>query len=76
MIYVVSAKKQTVSATSCTFPYLPRGIKDSISEFCLLKSEVISVSINPGATKLTRIFREATSFASDLVKPNSPVKNN
>lgn len=73
VMYVVSAKKQTASATSRALPYLPSGIKDSIPEFCFLKLEVISVSMNPGATMFTRIFRDATSFASDLVKPTRPV---
>lgn len=75
-MYVVSAKKHTVSATSWAFPYLPSGIKDSIPEFCFLKFEVMSVSMNPGATMLTRTFRDATSFANDLVKPVRPVKSN
>jgi hypothetical protein len=33
---------------------------------------VISVSIYPGATAFTRTLRDATSRASDLVKPMSP----
>ena len=32
----------------------------------------MSVYMNPGATILTRILRDATSLASDLVKPTSP----
>ena len=32
----------------------------------------MSVSMNPGATMFTRILRDATSLASDLVKPTSP----
>lgn len=71
-MYGVSTKKQTTSATSCILPYLPRGIKRSISEFPVLKCEVMSVSMNPGATMLTRILRDATSLANDLVKPTSP----
>lgn len=71
-MYGVSTKKQTASATSCILPYLPRGIKRSISEFPVLKFEVMSVSMNPGATMLTRILRDATSLANDLVKPTSP----
>lgn len=32
----------------------------------------MSVSMKPGATMFTRILRDATSLASDLVKPKSP----
>ena len=32
----------------------------------------MSVSMKPGATTLAVMFREATSRASDLVKPMSP----
>ena len=73
-MYGVSTKKQTTSATSCVLPYLPRGIKSSISEFPVRRFEVMSVSMNPGATKFTLILRDATSLASDFVKPTSPEK--
>ena len=75
VIYGVSTKKQIASATSYVFPYLPSGIKCSISGFCVVRLEVISVSMNPGATMLTRMLRDATSLASDLVKPISPENN-
>ena len=32
----------------------------------------MSVSMNPGATQFTRIFRLAYSFATDFVNPTSP----
>ena len=73
-MYGVSTKKETASATSCVLPYLPSGIKRSISEFCVQSFEVMSVSMNPGATMLTRILRDPTSLANDLVKPISPGK--
>ena len=73
-MYVASAIKHTASATSCAFPNLLSGIKDSIPKSLLCKFKVISVSIKPGATILTRTFHDATSFASDLVKPTRPVK--
>lgn len=38
----------------------------------LKNTPVISVSINPGATALERIFREPSSSAIDLVKPIIP----
>ena len=71
-MYVVSTKKQTASATSSVFPYLPSGIKCLTSVFCDLRFEVMSVSMNPGATMLTRMLRDATSLANDFVKPISP----
>src|SRR5574342_865370 len=67
------ASQATQSATSCAVPSRASGII-SIS-FCRAASgsaAVMSVSMKPGATALTRMLREASSRATDLVRPMRP----
>ena len=52
------SKKSTTSATSSGLPNRPNGIKSMV--FFKFTSVTISVSINPGATALTLILKEAT----------------
>ena len=67
------ARKRTTGAMSSGFPNRARAICDiSASRAASGRSEVMSVSIYPGATALTRTPREASSFATDFVSPISP----
>ena len=71
-IYIFSSvhKKFTTLATSSTLPKRPRGIKGRILSLGSLL--VISVSITPGLTTLTKIFFLPTSRASALAAPIKP----
>ena len=67
------ARNATALLISSTLPILERGIISSTDFFCSSdKTFVISVSIYPGATALTVIPRDASSFAADLVIPITP----
>ena len=55
---------------SAALPSLPEGISALIFCFCSsVRAAVMSVAMNPGATALTVMPRDATYFESDLVKP-------
>ena len=67
---ILSALNAGASAISSTSPKRFNGIKSNI--FVGSRLSVIFVLINPGATALTLIFLEPSSFAKDLVKPIKP----
>src|SRR6266851_5903401 len=67
------ARKAIASATSRGVPARPSAAPSIIDFFaCSDKSRVMSVSIQPGLTALTRMLRLPTSRASALVNPISP----
>src|SRR3990172_709052 len=67
------ARKATALAISEVSPLRPSGINPTIPSLRFSGTvSQISVSIYPAATALTVILREATSRASDLVKPIWP----
>src|SRR5579884_439398 len=75
VIYAASslARKQTACATSISVPMRPRGISGRRrSRAAGSSAAVMAVSIKPGATALTVIPREATSWATALVRPIKP----
>ena len=60
-MYEFVTKNSIDSATSSVVPSRFKGIVSSTSNFICL---IMSVSINPGATQLKRIFFPAYSFAN------------
>src|SRR5690348_5359383 len=67
------ARKPTIPAMSFGVPRRSSGIcAESVVRASGVIAAVMSVSMNPGATTLARIFRDASSFATDLVRPISP----
>jgi hypothetical protein len=68
----LEAKNTTASATSSAVPSRAAGIASSIFCRCGVGNPcVISVSMKPGETALTRMLREASSRARLFVKPIS-----
>src|SRR5216683_1777465 len=67
------ARNATALATSSAVPSRASGIA-SINRALTGSphSDVMSVSIRPGETAFTRIFREPNSLAIDLVRPINP----
>jgi hypothetical protein len=67
------ARKATAPATSSADAYRPSGTAPMI---CALRSgdrtAVMSLSTNPGATRLAVMLREPSSRASDLASPTRP----
>ena len=58
---------------SCGVPSRSSGIcPDSAARASGVIAAVMSVSMKPGATAFTRMLRDASSFATDLVRPMSP----
>ena len=70
VIYLFSARKSTVSATSSGVPSLSSGVSSASS--ALSKAAFIRVSIIPGETLFTVIPLGASSLASAFVKPIIP----
>ena len=67
------ARKTTDCATSFALPYRPSGMLEAICAFLSsLNTEVMSVSIKPGATTFTVMFLGPCSRASDLATPIKP----
>jgi hypothetical protein len=67
------AKKSAVAATSRGVPKRPMGVRRFIIAMNVgEKKRIKGVSMNPGQRAFTRIFREATSWASDRVNPRIP----
>ena len=67
------ARKATAAATSCGVPSLSSAIclpRPSLASGVI--AAVISVSMNPGATAFTRMLREPSSLATDLVSAIRP----
>ena len=68
-----AARNSTAAAMSAGVPIRFRGIFPVMADFCSsLSTAVISVSMKPGATTLTVIPLDATSWARDLANPVSP----
>jgi hypothetical protein len=65
-------KNATACATSSSLPARASGTAPSMACFCSsVSTPVIAVSIKPGETALTVMEREASSRASERVKPSS-----
>ena len=63
----------TIEATSAGVPYRPRVTTSSAKvRRSSPRPAMSSVSMNPGATTLTVIPRDPTSFATDRLKPIIP----
>ncbi len=68
-----AARKTTAAATSSGAPKRPSGVCLSKVSFNYWGSASVNrVSMKPGATALTVMPREPTSFAKDFVKPIRP----
>ena len=67
------SRKATAPATSSGCPTRPSGMAPAIvSRAACVMAAVMSVSMNPGATQLTVMLREASSRASERVNPSVP----
>jgi len=69
----VPQQNSTADATSAGVPSLFIGTRSRSRFFASSESDrVIAVSMNPGATQLTVMFREASSRASVRERPSIP----
>src|ERR1022692_3731911 len=67
------ARNSAVRATSSAAPNRPSGMRDLYVVWTASgKTDVISVSIKPGAIALTRRPREPNPSATDFVRPSTP----